>query len=173
MNYFDLLGPPRGAALRRGQFRARGPYLPVNVLHPSWEPAVDARFSGHNYDGGGMAAAREYLHPRVDEYDPYPGKMDLREPAYLPYRAELPTPFADDPLPPQQEFEADPSPVQASYTYLTDSMFEEALRELPLEASPPDRLEGVVSFEPPAPRPPHDEQLEQLLGTMSLFGSPG
>jgi hypothetical protein len=173
MNYFDLLGPPRGAALRGGQFRERRHYSLANGLHPSWEPGFDARFSGHAYDVGGTAAARKYLHPQVDEYDPYPGKMDVREPGYSPYRAELPTPFADDPLPPPREFEADPSPVQASYTYLTDTMFEEALRELPQEASPPDRLEGVVSFEPPAPLPPPDEQLEQLLGTMGLFGSPG
>jgi len=157
----------------RKQFRKRRPYLPVNVLHPSWEPAVDARFSGHADNGGAMAAAKEYLHPQVDECDPYPGRMDVREPAYLPYRAELPTSFADDPLPPPREFEADPSPVQASHMYLTDSMFEEALRELPLEASLPDRLEGVVPFEPPTPPPPHDEQLEQLLGTMGLFGGPG
>jgi hypothetical protein len=106
------------------------------------------------------------LHP--DEYDPHPGRMDMPVQGYLPYHADVPPLVTDDPLPPPHEIEPEPSPARARYTHMTDAMFQQALQELREERSLPDRLQGVVPFEPPPPLPPPDDLLEQLLGPAGL-----
>lgn len=163
MNYFDLFGSPRGGNLPRSPFYRQKRYLPVNVLHPSREPAEDARLSAHARDVGDMAAARDYPPFRSEQYDPSPGRADWPEAVYLPYAAVLSAPPARPLAPPPSDPDPEETPIKARYIFLTDSAFEQALQESSRDPDETKCLDEVICSHQVVQELLHDRRLEKSI----------
>ena len=80
-----------------------------------------------------------YASPYQRTYDPDPGVPASFEPFYLPYRADIPTPTRDRPLPPPLTPNVGPELRQVQYNDLlmTDQWFELAMHEVGPSADEP------------------------------------